>query len=196
MTHWIISYGTLMSKKVTEKTGNSFRYIPAYLDGWKREWSFPAPHYRQTAAGIRQVAGEFSTVKLVEIDPKELPAFDWRETGYSRVQIKDHSTIRRMDEQSLEEGAYWLYVPKSPTSPTDIHPICQSMVDVMCAASLEVGEQFAKQFIASTIGWEHPWVNDRSEPRYPRFLSGLPLRTIDALLADAIPDAFASRINL
>jgi len=193
MNHWIVSYGTLVNKKITDKTGNSSEYIPCLIHNHIRRWSFSLPSEKRSAAGIEQKNNAFTTGMLVKIPESELPKFDKREKGYTRQRVVDRKILKPLSK-STPNGNFWLYVQNIAKIPTNKTPISQTMVDVIVDAHLKFSEEFAVQFIETTLDWEKPWVNDRNNPLYPRYLDNLPIKKIDMLLKSTIPQHFAKRI--
>jgi|OM-RGC.v1.017033414 hypothetical protein len=192
MNHWIVSYGTLINKRITEKTGKSFAYIPCKIKDHVRRWSFSIPKEQRSAAGIEGRKGVNTTGALVSILESELDLFDDREKGYERVKVKDLSILNPIKGE-VPEGEYWMYIPIDPKIPTLRTPIAQTMVDVMVSACLDVSTSFAKECIMTTLDWEFPWINDRKNPLYPRYLENLPIEKIDNILMKTIPYHFAQR---
>ena len=109
----------------------------------------------------------------------------------------------------------WAYLPDLFVPPDAQYPILQSYVDTILRGCLDIGgEDFAKEFIEGTKGWnpgelseyaltngpvkESCWINDRKEPRYSR---GDPVHSqanadkFDDLLQKYAADAFARRVT-
>mgnify|MGYP003969062845 CR=1 FL=1 len=194
MKQWIVSYGTLGNKKITEKTGDSFEYIPCRIEDHIRRWSFPIPKQQRSAAGIEYEKNAYTTGTLVSILEKDFSLFDKREVGYLRHKIEDTSILKPMDGK-MPDGEFWMYIPIAPKVPTTKTPITQTMVDVIIDACMSISESFAKECILTTNDWQYPWVNDRSKPLYPRHLSGLSTFKIDKILKECIPEHFSNRIE-
>ena len=67
-------------------------------------------------------------------------------------------------------------------TPTHAHPILLSYLDVVVQGYLrEFGRDGVERFFATTSGWDAPILNDRAEPRYPRYqsLSAQETRCVD-----------------
>lgn len=195
MNHWIISYGTLVNKKITEKTGKSFTYIPCIIQDHVRRWSFSIPEEHRSAAGIEYRKSMHTTGALVNVLGSELSLFDVREKGYERIKVKDLSILHPVKGE-VPKGEYWMYIPIDPKIPTSSTPITQTMVDVMVSACLDVSSSFARNCIETTLDWEFPWINDRKKPFYPRYLENLPTAKIDDILMKTIPHHYSQRIEL
>lgn len=127
-----------------------------------------------TAMGVRFEPDAQCVGVILPVNETELRAFDKREQGYDRkrlslaqvdlvsfldpafYQSEDHSVFvqakQRKDERKI---ALWLYVQRNPLPPTPEHPIVQSYVDVILRGCLSISEEFAKEFIETTVGW-HP----------------------------------------
>lgn len=88
----------------------------------------------------------------------------------------------------------WGYICVTPHTPDVVTPIVQSYVDVVLGGCLEVSVAFAEQFVRTTGGWQHHWINDRQAPRYVRAVRNPTLeQRVDALLARMLPAAFSAR---
>jgi hypothetical protein len=124
-----------------------------------------------------------------------LASFDKREckVGYERIRVTLDAIP--LGNKSLSKGTIWTYVSNYSQAPSEDMPVIQSYVDVIMTGCLRIGEDFAKEFVRTTHGWEGPWENDRSAPRYERPMArdtSLEIR-IDELLAETIPEHFAKR---
>jgi hypothetical protein len=167
----------------------------------QRAWNIIAPEMKM--AGVGAVVHESASCNgvLVEIDESEIPAFDKRELestnfNYERLQIPPQK-ITGLAAEVSKTLKVWGYIVKKPLNPSQEFPIVQSYVDVILTGCLGFGEEFAAEFIRSTIGWEHPWYNDRIHPRYVRHLNKLDFQAqIDSLLAEYAPSGFAKRKDL
>ena len=76
--------------------------------------------------------------------------------------------------------------PETMVVQADPAPILMSYLDVVVQGYLrEFGERGARDFFATTDGWDTPVLNDRAAPRYPRaqVLTGAETALVDALLA-------------
>lgn len=58
--------------------------------------------------------------------------------------------FHRKDDPSIK---YWVYVPQNPLPPNPDYPIAQSYVDTILRGCLTISDDFAKDFIETTKGW-------------------------------------------
>ncbi len=205
---FIFGYGSLINTKSRTDTSETGKPIPARVKGLQRAWNIVVPRYSQTGVGVVYDSQSTCNGVIVPVSEIELPKFDERELqhGYTRTNIKrrDIEAIsREQGEGQLPNGIVWVYLAKTHGIPSDPNPIAQSYLDVILAGCLglgeDLGEKFAKEFIETTQGWEHPWVNDRTKPRYSGAMKDVPLATttkIDGLLERLIPDAYNKRTTL
>ena len=85
--------------------------------------------------------------------------------------------------QSLPNVPFVKVVQHNATAPVDMHnPILQSYLDICLKGCLEYGEEFAVEFLETTVGWSKFWVNDRSLPRRP-WVHEKRYKILDELLA-------------
>ena len=113
---------------------------------------------------------------LQEDSGSDMDFSDMDDDGNSTV------TSQQDDDESLD---IWVYVPQKTRAPSMEYPIVQSYVDTIMRGCMDVGgEPFVAEFLNTTAGW-HPeewqdqhyadddtidqvWVDDRSDPIYPR----------------------------
>jgi hypothetical protein len=120
----------------------------------------------------------------MEVSGSEISKYDAREIGYCRKRI----TLDRVSLASNQKAedvlgptaVVWCYVDAKnddPTNggrqlPTREFPIIQSYLDVILDGCVNVGgEIFARNFIASTVGWgiaPGSYLEDRAAPGYIR----------------------------
>ena len=116
---------------------------------------------------------------LQEDSGSDMDFSDMDDDGNSTVTSKQHA---QHDDESLD---IWVYVPQKTRAPSMEYPIVQSYVDTIMRGCMDVGgEPFVAEFLNTTAGW-HPeewqdqhyadddtidqvWVDDRSDPIYPR----------------------------
>lgn len=188
---YVFGYGSLISKESRLRSGLRGDGEVAVLHGYSRAWNVVADDLRMTALGIKkQVNGSVPGLLLIASD-EDLAELDGRESIgpgglYDRVLL--HAEDLKCENQYWrDELPCWTYVTRAPRSPSVAFPVAQSYVDVVLAGCLEVGLEFARQFVLTTTGWDKAWVNDRHQPRYPRHASLIShWRDIDQLLASVI----------
>ena len=76
--------------------------------------------------------------------------------------------------------------------PSAEYPILQTYVDVCLSGCLEHGDEFAREFIATTFLWAPWWLNERTLARRP-WLHQKQYVKIDALLGEEVPEYFRHR---
>jgi hypothetical protein len=159
---FFFGYGSLVNR-ATHAFDEAY---PARLCGWRRVWR----HTR-----LRPVA--FLTAEPaagVEIDGlvAAVPDDDWRgldarEHAYDRhrvTEITRHRVARPVSIQvyAIPEGKHG--------KPDETHPVLMSYLDTVVQGYLrEFGEAGVAHFFETTAGWDAPILDDRAQPRYPRF---------------------------
>lgn len=193
---FIFGYGSLINSESRAKTGNTGQAMPCIISGFRREWNFAVPSHGMMAVGVVTDPTSKCNGVIVSIPNSELPKFDKRESGYSRLKV-DQGTIKLLDRTCTINGNIWVYVSEDPQFPTKQRPIVQSYVDVILIGCLSYGEKFAKDWIKQTAGWNYPWIDDRKSPRYPRAMTAnTHAEKIDRLLQEMIPDEFLNRKSI
>lgn len=132
--------------------------------------------------GVRLKPNESCVGVLLPVNDEELQQFDIRELGYER-QLIHHSDIEPMEDHCSEHNhsfwtvqhspKVWVYIQEEHMSTSIEHPIPQSYVDIILRGCLSISDEFVKEFLIHTQGWESDdddvhWVNDRHDPLYPR----------------------------
>lgn len=91
---------------------------------------------------------------------------DQREHAYDRVQV--NHAVRHNVSTPADIATYTVPVGKHPKS-EELKPIYLSYLDVVIQGYLlEFGESGVRAFFDTTVGWEAPIKDDRSDPIYPR----------------------------
>ncbi|TBR43919.1 gamma-glutamylcyclotransferase [Marinomonas agarivorans] len=165
--HFLFGYGSLISATSRAKTGETGQTWPVLLSGYQRYWSIMTSEFGMSSVAVVRDENANCNGVLIEIDENELPAFDEREQGYQRALISP-SQLKTYQGRSLPEGDVWIYYSQTITHPSQHCPIVLSYLDVILAGCLDIGHDFAHDFVHMTQGWQHELVNDRQEPRYPR----------------------------
>lgn len=185
--NYIFGYGSLINAESRTRTGHSGEATPVTVTGIQRVWNLVAPQYGLAAVGAVFKPNAKCNGVIVEVEESELPKFDAREEGYNRIRL-DNSGIT-----PTSEGIVWTYVADAPGRPSEECPIVQSYIDVIITACMEYGDDFVKEFIQTTYGWDSPWLDDRLNPRYPRPLAKTLSTKIDNYLKLLIPQEFSQR---
>lgn len=190
MTDWIFGYGSLISRESRERSGVTGESLPAGVSGIRRGWYLVADEHRMT--GLGAVYEEGSMCNGVVFMPESIEDFDERELkyNYTRVKVPAEKIFMR-DGKPIPRGDVWAYVATEPGHPTDCCPNAQSYIDVILTGCFETGDGFAEEFIKTTHGWEHPWTNDRKNPRYPRVMESPDTERID----DALRNVLGPELN-
>ena len=76
--------------------------------------------------------------------------------------------------------------------PSVEYPILQTYVDVCLSGCLEYGDDFAREFIATTFLWAPHWLNERTLARRP-WLHQRQYIQIDRLLKELVPQYYEQR---
>ena len=185
----VFVYGSLIRER--SANGEGKLNIPTRVAGLKRGWYVPVLEDRNTGLGVILDNNSCCNGVLVNANEEYLSKTDTRETihDYRRVELPRGSV-----ESQDAVDKIWVYVIDNPTLPTLDCPIAQSYLDVVLTGCLEVGEDFAEDFVLTTCGWEASWINDRDQPRYRRFVPGDAGR-IDNLLGRLIPNQLSNRFK-
>ncbi|MDV7103562.1 gamma-glutamylcyclotransferase family protein [Vibrio sp. TH_r3] len=162
---YIFGYGSLLNTHSRLLTGQTGDAIPVVVRGLVRHWSLIDDSYQLSPLAIEIGEGQVNGV-LLEVDDSSLGEFDIREAGYSRIKINHNKIDVSVKLDSTKP--VWVYVTNSIKNPTVHAPIVQSYVDTVLAGCLEISEDFAIHFIETTLGWQHPFENDRTQPKYQR----------------------------
>ncbi len=162
---YIFGYGSLINAASRQLSGQTGQAIPAIAHGLVRQWGKIDDSYSISPLVVTHGNSQVNGV-LLEIDAQALQDFDRRERGYQRVQL---------DASQIETGAdfdtsrtVWIYLNHHTLTPSTSSPIAQSYVDTVLAGCLNISEEFARHFVRYTQGWQYPWENDRTNPKYAR----------------------------
>ncbi len=196
VNNFIFGYGSLICAESRARTGQSGEAIPVRVNGIERQWNLVAGDMRLTAVGAIANPQYSCNGVLVSVPESELPKFDKREAGYTRLPIA-HKDITSLFSNIIPQGNLWVYVADIPGKPDAANPLAQSYIDVILTGCLDISDDFAKEFITSTTGWNNPWINDRKAPRYVRAMSEVPYaRKIDTMLKQLVLNAFENRVDM
>eukprot|EP00977_Amphora_coffeiformis_P010814 scaffold2536_cov169-Amphora_coffeaeformis.AAC.7 len=132
--------------------------------------------------GVRHQKDSSTFGVIVPVPRIDLPKFDEREKGYSRISLPlDHvSPVSFLEYTTQDEELFleaqsnpqegdslvkiWTYLPDVFCPADERYPIVQSYVDTILRGCLDVGgEAFAQKFIETTRGWNP---KDLSEYNY------------------------------
>ena len=165
-SHIVLGYGSLLSRDSRERFSGIKTYgIPVMVKGFERAW----------VTRIKNVAKKLNA----QLIPAQLnPALQEREKDYrftqvSPEQIAFDATMDINSESALYEAlsgrTLWVCETLHCSPADDQFPVSQTYVDTCLAGCLEhAGEKAAANFVRHTSLWDHPRVNDRALPKYPR----------------------------
>lgn len=184
MKNYILGYGSLIEEESRLRTTPKSKVaFPVKVKGFKRGWfARTGTHGLSTTfLGVVYDLDSYVNGVIYEIDEEDLGLIDQREKGYKRAAI-NIDNIECYSGQLDSNSNIWIYtnqfsenrIPASQL-PSKQYPIVQSYVDICINGCLEIEEQypiaknndFAIEFIKSTVYWSHYWVNDRIFPRRP-----------------------------
>ena len=166
MNQYIFGYGSLMNSASRKLTGQTSEAIPATVDGLRRYWGKVGDNNTLSPLVVSQGQGKVNGV-ILQINDQELHEFDIRENGYQRIPL-EHTCITSQLTLSTND-IVWIYTKDHSEPPCTLSPIMQTYVDTVLSGCLEISEDFAKQFIKQTIGWNFPIENDRLDPKYKNY---------------------------
>jgi len=206
-THYIIGYGSLITKESRFKTGQTGKCMPVIISNYCRSWTARITNKGKyyTAVSIHHLPGSVINAVITEIKSSELSSYDKREINYNRIRIPISNIKKYKTGKSISNAVVWTYIinPKYSKPASYKYPILQSYIDIILTGCNRISNKFMKDFINSTVGWEnvkdkrYTWVNDRTNPYYNFKCNKLCHKTknIDKLLKQAIPQAFYKRVD-
>lgn len=191
--HMVLGYGSLLSKSSRERYSNIFTEgVPVTVAGFERAWVTRSVQERQTYVGA---LAHFQSKLNAQLIPTLInPALQEREKDYRFVEVSPNHLDFHLHagsdntslEQLLSQFTFWICETLACEPANEAFPVHQTYIDTCIAGCIEHGgEQEAARFIAQTSLWEHPRVNDRAKPQYPRpaVVSSEIAAKIDKLLA-------------
>lgn len=198
--HYIFGYGSLINSQSRLITGIAGNSVPVRVAGLQRYWvSFIGGKMR--SVGVipttqqNQMLDNPCNGVLFEVPEQELPKFDQRESGYTR-QLLDWHTITPCNPNTYlnTQQPVWVYIYAGHPNQPQIGPISQAYLDVILLGCLEHNEAFAIEFLQNTKNW-YEWVDDRTNPLYPRATQHQQQTYLDTLIAQQIAE-FNQRYGL
>lgn len=170
--NYIFGYGSLINSDSRAATaGKPVPAVPVRVSGalgLVRAWNFRSKS-GFTALGLRPArGGESQSINGVVYKVEgTMEAFDTREVGYRRVEVTRDTIAAVSGGLPSPPAQIWVYVPDELHPPDAGFPLLQSYIDVCVVGALEHGEEFAREFVATTDGWSDCWLNDRLLARRP-----------------------------
>ncbi|MFS1703359.1 gamma-glutamylcyclotransferase [Alteromonas sp. AMM-1] len=176
--HVILGYGSLMNADSRNRHSNIPHHgIAVSVLGFERAWVTRSLPEQQTYVGAYQCANARLNAQLVpsHLDPSiQQREQDYRFTPVSTDQLRlpYDDTVNETLVSWLSERQVWICETLQIHPADNDFPVYQSYVDTCLAGCLELGgEAIAREFIQLTACWEHPRINDRESPEYPRAAS-------------------------
>ncbi len=179
---YIVGYGSLINAHSRQLTNNTGESQPVFITGFDRHWSKINGSYSLSPLAVTPGTGGFNGV-LINITRDALKQFDEREHGYRRIELSPSNV--HLNPHHTVSDPIWMYIKDDVQAPCNQMPIAQSYIDTVLAGCLAISPDFAQQFITTTNGWQHPTMDDRSQPLYGR-VAGVTNQhrvTIDELLS-------------
>ena len=166
---FVFGYGSLIIDKSREKTLEhpSIGY-KAYLSStfkYKRSWTMIEPKNSIHLVMKHNHKQEDNTPGVIfQVNPESLARLDYRERMYQRIQVPVHM-IQTNEIQFHNNNKIWIYVRNN----NPIHPVVYSTTDhvkyinqLLDACHIYGGDDYAKNFIRTTSGWNLNWLEYRS----------------------------------
>lgn len=178
---YIFGYGSLINKD-TRKIESSAD-IAVRVKGYSRDWNAKISKYNLTALGLERDGEGICNGVLVETSNDLLEELDVREksVGYIREKI-DYSKVEPLFDVKIIEAEIYTYIPLVPICASQEYPIARTYVDAVLYGCLEHGEDFLREFVATTKSWKYPILEDRGQPNYPRWKPEYVSSSVEALI--------------
>jgi hypothetical protein len=194
--HYLVGYGSLLSHDSRSRYSNIIcPNMPIVASGWRREWLARGLADLQTGLGVSQIESASLNAVLLPIEQisSELRT---REQDYEFVEVNPVSIVADQDSAlaqaelakilaSPDTNKIWICANLHKEQANKHYPIYQTYLDTCLVGCLDQGiVNFASEFIQSTHFWQHGWINDRHQTRYPRAanITQLQREQIDQLL--------------
>ncbi|MBD3280673.1 hypothetical protein GF389_04070 [Candidatus Dojkabacteria bacterium] len=199
MKYYNFGYATLINKESLLKTTSISDYIPIKIEGIETDWNISSDKFMITGIGLSVNDKARALGVLIELTEDNFINLDERELqhGHERVELSYHSIVK-YEGQSLDltNSKIYTYKPRYPKRPNVDHPIVQSYLDTVLDGCLSISDNFAKEYLEKTIGWNDQWINDRAKPMYPSYISPINPNKIDSILSSVLPEYFSKRKNI
>lgn len=176
-THFIFAYGSLINAESRFQTiPKSKDAIPVRISpefGYFRMWNYQGIRSRLTALGVQKVQDEGDGLSMngviYPVDGDDMSLYDKREEGYYRAEVPWElvTVLSWKNLPDFSKSKLWMYVPEKSKPANIDYPIVQSYIDVCLTGCNEYGEEFAREFLETTLGWNQFWMNDRLTARRP-----------------------------
>jgi hypothetical protein len=177
---YLVGYGSLLSHDSRSRYSNIFcPNMPIVARGWQREWLARGLADLQTGLGVSQV--ESANVNAVLLPIEQIsPELRTREQDYQFVEVAPASIEAAQESPSAQAELdkiranpdthkIWICANLHKEQANMHYPIYQTYLDTCLVGCFEQGiANFASEFIQNTHFWQHGWINDRHNTRYPR----------------------------
>ncbi len=176
MRHFVIGYGSLIGARERERAGLAPLGTPVTVRGFRRAWNVQAENKKTYLGAVPSPSGRMNAV-LFPINREGLARLDGREGAYDRLEVDPD------DVSTFAGDQVWAYVPQPrwiSEKPDPGFAVKRSYVDEVIAGCLEIGQAFCGEFLATTVGWEQYWYDNRRIPEEERL-------RIDALVGHHYP---------
>jgi cation transport protein ChaC len=179
------AYGSLVNRYSRPEHTHA---VPARVTGWVREWRHCLKTPRGKVCALTAARRPGAEVEGVMVFDRweNLAEVDGREVGYRREQTLVQRVAGAAPPVATDAFIYVSTGPYTQWGSTE-YPIWRSYLDCVIAGYIDVwGSPGAARFIASTVGWEAPLLDDRDAPKYQRAvtLTATMRNLIDQLLEE------------
>jgi hypothetical protein len=144
-------YGSLVNLQ-THKYLNPY---PTEIEGWRREWVSSSIH---NIAFLSVTPCKFTILQGMRASTESIgwQALDLRETGYKRHDLTQYDMQMYIGDPA--------YIDKNIKK-----PILLSYLDCVIQGFYQhFGREGVAAFFQTTNNWDHPILDDRNSPQYPR----------------------------
>lgn len=194
--NFIFGYGSLINSSSRNSTASvPTAAVPVRISasfGFIRTWNdrslsgFTALGLRRPSPG--EAARTINGV-IYPVEGEDMSRFDAREEGYVRLEVPLNQIEAVGWQSPPSQGHVWVYAPRKAGAEPGIDlpppdadfPLLQSYIDVVVEGGLEYGEDFAREILDTTDGWNPYWLNDRELARRP-WVHDAKAARVDALL--------------
>ncbi|WP_198389302.1 gamma-glutamylcyclotransferase family protein [Roseovarius faecimaris] len=184
---YFFGYGSLVNRDTHAFQGA----YPAQLSGWRRVWRHTKLREVAYLTVVPDATAEIDGL-IAEVPDDDWAALDIREGAYDRVDAA-HQVAHPLPHRP--QIAVYAIPDGKHGAPTTSGPVLLSYIDVVVQGYLrEFGEDGARRFFETTLGWDAPILRDRDAPLYPRHcrLSKAETGFVDAQL-EALEVRFITR---
>ena len=165
---FVFGYGSLIIDNSREKTleypSIGYKAYILSLFKYSRSWTIIEPNYNLELVMKHNHKQEHDTSGVIfQVNPDSLERLDERESMYQRIQVPVH--MIQTDELNFHpNNKIWIYVRNNE----NINPIVYSStyqvkyINQLLDACHIYGDDYAKNFIHTTSGWNLNWLEHRS----------------------------------